>query len=251
MAGNMGELPHIGKGNFPMERSRGMGHFPHMQKKTLDAFVRGLQIVMEAEGIKMKPLSVAAGMGESGVRDLIRNESSPKVANAYALARELGRTVDEIIQIGMTGDLNARPAHAPIAVAGCVGAGARVDLLDAYEKGDGMYHVARPPQLKPHGIVAVEVKGESMMPLYRPGSVLFYTRAAAEGVPVEALNTPCVCEDADGRAWLKVVKVGSQEGTFSLLSLNPDADNMHGVRLKWAAPVLLTLSPDYVERVYV
>ncbi len=158
MAGNMGELPHIGKGNFPMERSWGMGHFPHMQKKTLDAFVRGLQIVMEAEGIKMKPLSVAAGMGESGVRDLIRNESSPKVANAYALARELGRTVDEIIQIGMTGDLNARPAHAPIAVAGCVGAGARVDLLDAYEKGDGMYHVARPPQLKPHGIVAVEVK---------------------------------------------------------------------------------------------
>lgn len=245
----MGELPHYGKGNFPMVAGKLMGHFPHMQKRNLDAFVRGLQIIMEAEGIKMKPLSEAAGMGESGVRDLIRNESSPKVANAYALAKEVGRTVDEIIQVGMSGELHLRPAQAPIAVAGRVGAGARVDLVDAYEKGDGMYHVARPPQLKPNGIVAVEVEGDSMMPLYRPGAVLFYTRASAEGVPVEAINAPCVCEDIDGRAWLKVVKIGRQEGTFSLLSLNPDAENMHGVRLKWAAPVLLALAPEYVEKV--
>ncbi|UFM63654.1 helix-turn-helix domain-containing protein [Paracoccus sp. MA] len=248
MAGIMGEHPHLGKGNFPIAASYHVGYFPHMEKQHLDAFVRGLKIAMDADGWKMKPLSLAAGMGESGVRDLFRNDSSPKVVNAYALASVLGRSIDELVRIGEAGSMDVIPARAVIAVAGQVGAGAKVELVDAYEKGDGIYHVACPPQISPKGIVAVEVVGDSMMPAYQPGSILFYSRDAL-GVPTEAIGKVCVCEDEDGKVWVKQVKVGREDGKFSLLSINPETENMHGVRLKWAAPVRLSLPPEFVQRV--
>lgn len=135
-----------------------------------------------------------------------------------------------------------------IAVAGKVGAGAKVDLVDAYSKGDGLYHVACPPQISPHGIVAVEVEGTSMAPTYEPGAVLFYSRDTM-GVPTEAIGRICVCEDDTGKAWVKQIKIGSEEGTFSLISVNPEADNMHGIRLRWAAPVRLHLPKEFVTKV--
>lgn len=88
-----------------MDRSARVGQFPHMMDYELDPFVRGLQIIMEADGWKMKNLSAAAGMGETAVRDLIRKGSSPKVSTALAMAKVLGRTVDEITNIGATGDI--------------------------------------------------------------------------------------------------------------------------------------------------
>lgn len=244
----MGEFPHINKGNFPVARAFPVGYLPHMARQHQDAFVRGLQILIDAEGWKMKPVSEAAGMSESGVRDLFRNESSPKVKNAFAIAKALNRTVDEVIEIGLTGNVEPSTPKAAVAVAGCVGAGAEVDLMDAYEKGDGLYHVACPPQLSPRGIVAVQVEGDSMAPIFQPGTVLFYSRPSADGVPIEAIGRICVCEDEHGRAWVKSIKIGSQEGTFSLISVNPESENMHGARLKWAAPVKFNLPPDMVER---
>lgn len=47
------------------------------------------------------------------------------------------------------------------------------------------------------------------------------------GVPTEAIGKVCVCEDEDGKAWVKQVKVGREDGTFSLLSINPETENMH------------------------
>lgn len=245
---SMGEFPHYGKGNFPMAQTHALGQFPHMPKKNLDAFVRGLKLIADAEGVKMKPLSEAAGMSETGVKDLIRYGSSPKVSNAFALANELGRTVDEIIHIGMTGDLNVSQKPPTIAIAGQVGAGARVPVFDAYEKGDGP-QVECPPGLSPHSIVAVEVVGDSMEPVYSAGDLLFYTRDTHDGVPDEAIGHRCVCEDEDGMGWVKQVKRGSEPGLFNLVSLNPGADNMHDVRLKWAARVRLHWPAELVRKV--
>lgn len=224
-----------------------------MPKQQLDTFARGLKIVIEAEGWKMKPLSEAAGMGESGVRDLFRYSSAPKVSNAYALAKALSRTVDDIINIGITGDINSGSKVVPIAVAGRVGAGASVPLSDPYEKGDGLFHVAAPSLLTrngpPRGIVAVEVEGDSMAPMYQPGDVLFYTRHTHEGIPDEDLGRPCVVEDTDGMAWVKQVKRGTEPGLYHLISLNPDAETRHNIPIKWAARVMLALPAEMVERV--
>lgn len=154
--------------------------------------------------------------------------------------------IAKILGVGVT-DLiiEDRPA---IAVAGKVGAGAKVYLVDAYSKGDGIYHVACPPQISPHGIVAVEVEGTSMAPTYEPGAVLFYSRDTM-GIPTEAIGRICVCEDNDGHAWVKQIRTGTAEGTFSLISLNPETETRHGVRLKWAAPVRFSLPAEFVKKI--
>lgn len=136
----------------------------------------------------------------------------------------------------------------PVAIAGKVGAGAKVPLIDAFEKGDGLYTVAMPIELSGKGkIVGVEIEGNSMAPIYRDGDVLFYSRDTI-GVPTEAIGAICVCEDENGDGWVKHVKTGSEPGKFHLLSLNPLADNMHDVTLRWAAPVKLVWPEQLVVR---
>lgn len=220
----------------------------HMQKENLDAFVRGLKLIMDTEGRKMKPTSEAAGMGESGIRDLIRYNSAPKVSNAFAIANVLGRTVDEIIHTGMAGQYETNTLHHPtIAVAGRVGAGAMVQLSDSYAKGDGLYQVACPPQIGPSGIVAVEVEGNSMEPAYEAGDILFYSREAM-GVPVEVIGRRCVVEDSEGFVWVKLLRrrEGQPEGLFDLISFHADTPPMYDISVKWAAPIKMHLQKDLI-----
>lgn len=135
-----------------------------------------------------------------------------------------------------------------ITIAGKVGAGARVPVFDAYEKGDGP-QVLCPPGLSPQGVVAVEVEGDSMEPVYSQGDLLFYTRAAHDGVPDEVIGHRCVCEDIEGNGWVKQLRRGDAPGLFHLISLNPGAENQHNIRLKWAARVRLHWPADLARRV--
>lgn len=193
-------------------------------------------------GTNPRAVSIASGMSPTGVRDIIsRKTKNPTYSSLVRIANTLG--VDVLELVGRT-----RPASVAVSVAGHVGAGAIVELADAHAKGDGLYHISCPPQVSPHGIVGVEVRGDSMAPIYQPGDVLLYTRDAL-GVPSEAIGKICICEDEDGRAWVKVVRTGSQEGTFSLISVNPESAHMHGIRLKWAAPVRLHLPAEFVTKV--
>lgn len=213
-----------------------------------DPFIAGLRRYFETH-LNAKPATVSAeaGLNKSAIRKMLIGEvGSPRHENAVRIANVLGLTVERIIDHDFD---DAGPSdRRMISVVGRVGAGALVDMEDPFPKGDGYYQVICPPQLPPHGIVAVEVVGDSMEPVYQQGSVLFYSRAAI-GVPTEALGRICVCEDDAGAVWVKVVKVGIEEGTFSLLSTNPTSAPRHGIRLAWAAPVRFSLPPEFVERV--
>jgi len=153
--------------------------------------------------------------------------------------------ISKILKVPVTDlILDERPT---VAIAGKVGAGARVPVIDAYEKGDGP-QVECPRDLSPHGVVAVEVDGDSMEPIYSAGDLLFYTRVTHEGVPDEVVGHRCVCEDIDGMGWVKQVKRGDAPGLFHLISLNPGASTMWNVRLKWAAKVRLHWPADMARR---
>lgn len=135
-----------------------------------------------------------------------------------------------------------------IALAGKVGAGAKIPLVDAYTKGDGP-QVECPEGISPHGIVAVEVSGDSMEPMYSDGDVLFYTRHTHENVPSEAVGRRSVCEDADSNVWVKQVKRGDEPDRFHLISLNPGAQTMWNVALVWASPIRLHWPQELVRKV--
>ncbi|MCA2012419.1 phage repressor protein [Cereibacter sphaeroides] len=208
-----------------------------------DPFVRGLRRYFEVTPTaKPATVSAEAGLNKSAIRKILDGQvSSPRHASVVAIARALNLTPEDIIA-------QRFERHEPtVSVAGRVGAGAVVHLVDDHAKGDGIYMIECPPQLRPNGIVAVEVEGDSMAPIYQPGDVLIYTREAM-GVPSEAINRICVCEDDTGHAWVKQVRTGTKPGHFHLISANPTGENLFDVALKWAAPVRLHLPLEFVRR---
>lgn len=193
--------------------------------------------VRQSQGLSIELLAEKAGISRSYLNEL---ELGAKTINAVRLTQ-----VAEALNVDVE-DLIARTPH-PVAVPGRAGAGAEVQLVDDYAKGDGLFHVECPPQLSPRGIVAVEVEGNSMEPAYAEGDLLFYSRDAM-GVPTEAIGRMCIAADEAGRVWVKQVKAGTEAGLFNLLSINPTGANMHDVRLKWAAPVKLHLPKEFVKK---
>ena len=122
-----------------------------------------------------------------------------------------------------------------VPVVGKVGAGVVVESIDDYPLGQGLRQVRCPTGLDPQQTVAVEVEGDSMLPI-EEGWLLFYTRNY-DGVPVECLGKLCVVQLADeGARFVKRVKLGRLPGAFNLYSTN--AREMEDVALLWAAPVL-------------
>lgn len=211
-----------------------------------DPFVRGLLDIF-SKNPNLKPASVSkqAGLSDSAIRKMFEKPAaSPKLSSAISIAGILGMSVEEVIAAASPPPPTLKST---IAIAGKVGAGAKVPVFDAYSKGDGP-QVEAPPGLPTSGIVAVEVAGDSMEPVYSAGDLLFYTRHTHDGVPDDVVGHRCVVEDTNGMGWVKQVKLGSQPGLFNLISLNPGADNMHDVTLKWAAKVRLHWPAEFAKR---
>lgn len=203
-------------------------------------------------GLTDNALSLRAGLSRDGIRNWRRRTEGGEEAGATVTALAGVASALGVSETWLIHGIGEGPDRPSIAVAGQVGAGAAVPLVDAYAKGDGLFRVAAPAQLlrhgPPRGIVAVEVEGDSMVPMYQPGDVLFYTRATHEGIPEEDIGRPCIVEDAEGNAWVKQVKRGDEPGLFHLISLNPTSETRHNQRIKWAARVRLALPAEMVER---
>lgn len=133
-----------------------------------------------------------------------------------------------------------------ISVAGRVGAGDFVNLSDDYEKGGGIYHIARPQWVPASGVAAAEIVGSSAEPWALEGDIIFWRREAIAVFP-EDLGRAVVAELTDGRVMLKRLASSQIPGKWSLLSLNPTHPNLMDVGVKWAARVLPVLPRDDVR----
>lgn len=122
-----------------------------------------------------------------------------------------------------------------VPVVGKVGGGAKVDSIDDYPLGQGPRSARCPVGLDPQNTVAVEVVGDSMLPIDE-GWLLFYTRNY-DGVPSECLGKLCVVQLAgSGERYVKRLKLGRTKSLFNLYSTN--AREIEDLALDWAAPVL-------------
>lgn len=209
---------------------------------TESPFIAGLRMYFDTHP-HIKPATISARVGDkSTIRKLLDGTvSTPTLATAVKISEALGTTVEAIIAGGVD-----KPS---IPIAGRVGAGAQVPLFDHTESG-GLFQVAEPPQLRnsPKPIGAVQVEGTSMLPIYQPDDVLFFSRTTHEGIPDEDVGRICIVEDVAGNAWVKQVTRGTAPGLFHLLSLNPQAENRHDQTIQWAARVLLAVPAEMVEQ---
>ena len=177
-----------------------------------------LQRAMEARGIRAKPLSIAAGLGPTAVRDILRPGSTDvKLGTLRKLADVLDWPVNNFMGRGV------------IRIEGKIGAGGQV-LFDEFDEKPA---VPRPPGAAGK-LMALEVQGDSMMPVYRNGDVVYVERDH-DGVLPEYLGEECAIHTADGGTWLKVLSPGSRPGRYTLRSFN--AADMEDVEVIWAAPV--------------
>lgn len=222
-----------------MRNRQEWGKLPHMQQSFRDAFLAAIK----STGKSMRQVAKDAGVSYEQLKNLAQGKSkSTNVDDAVRIAASFGTNLEGFLEG------NTSPVDRPtIAIAGKVGAGAQVPVFDAYPKGGGP-QVECPPGLSPTGIVAVEVEGDSMEPVYSDGDLLFYSRNGHDSVPSDIVGHRCVCEDEDGMGWVKQVKAGDEPGLFHLISLNPGANNMWNVRLKWAARVQLHWPADLAKK---
>lgn len=183
------------------------------------------------KALKVNDEKLAEVLGvERSVANKIVNGKVPfNAKKAAAVAELLGETTQEILsRAGIVEDLGS-----DIPVVGYVGGGAQVYPYDDYAHGDGMDFVERPEYV--HGrAVAVEVRGDSMLPTAEDGWKLIYTgdQTINEG---DVLNKLCVVKLIDGRMLVKKLLRGSQPQRYHLHSSN--APLIEDVEIEWAARV--------------
>lgn len=192
----------------------------------------------QAKGWTIEELAGRVGLDAGTISRIETGKRWVTEETLSKLAAELGISPRDLIAA----------QHHPVAVVGKVGAGTRVELVDAYAVGAGMYHVEAPPDVDPSDVVAVEVAGDSMMPLIQPGAVLFFARRF-EVVDPSDVNRVVILETDDGLALVKQIRPGREPGTFDLYSANAGTDPIYGQRVKWAARLRRIVPPEDVRRI--
>lgn len=166
-----------------------------------------------------KRLSKAAGLGETAVRDIMKN---PDVR------------VGTLIKLADALDIPASSLFgSQVPVLGKVGAGGTV----LFDENPDPEMVDRPPGATGK-LMALQVTGDSMIPVYRDGDVVYINRDH-DGILPDYIGEECVVHTVEGGTFLKQLAPGSQFNRFTLRSFN--AGDMENVELVWAAPVLFVM----------
>jgi transcriptional regulator with XRE-family HTH domain len=184
------------------------------------AIRQALRREMARKGIRPKRLSKIAGLGETGVRDILETVNDPRVGTLIKLADAL-----EIPASSLFGT--------QVPVLGKIGAGGSI----LFEETDEPEMVDRPPGAAGR-LMALRVTGDSMIPVYRDGDIIYVNRDH-EGVLPDYIGEECAVHTLEGGTFLKVLALGSQPDRYTLRSFN--AADMENVELLWATPVLFVM----------
>lgn len=180
-----------------------------------------IERAMAQKGFSRRKLSLRAGLSPTAVRDVLDRTDNPGIGTLHKIAEALEMPADAF----NVGD---------VPLEGEIGAGGVI----AYFKEDHeTEYVPRPP-LAIGRIMALRVSGDSMLPKYEAGDVVFIRRDH-DGVLPEYLGRYCAVHLTDGGTYLKRLASGSKEGRYTLQSLN--AADMPDVEVVWASPVIYVM----------
>lgn len=196
----------------------------HMQQRDdkVEEVREALRRVMERKGMKPKPLAKRAGLGDTSVRDLLDNPGRDiKIGTLQKIAGALEVNVEDLL--GGNG----------VPLTGRVGAGGSI-VFEALT-GETM---PRPPGGGGE-LEALEVMGDSMLPRYSSGDIVYISRVH-DGLAVESIGDYCAVRLTSGESYIKLLARGSKPGLWTLRSLN--AADIEDVELEWATPILFVLS---------
>jgi phage repressor protein C with HTH and peptisase S24 domain len=135
-----------------------------------DLWKKRLKKALDDKGLSMKAASLAAGKGETFVRDLLERDRAPSIDNFLALAEIVGRPASHLL-----GEVAAEPEGLRrVEVAAPVQAGA---WSESWEwEYDDRYSVMVPdyPEYRQFRFFGAEARGTSMNRRYQEGTVLVF-----------------------------------------------------------------------------
>lgn len=139
-----------------------------------------------------------------------------------------------------------RVSGAEIPVMGYLGAGAEVEPDYEQVPPDGLDQVHIPFPV-PDDMIAFTVSGISMMPVFKPGTVIVVYREQKK--PIEAFyGLEAAVRTADGRRFIKTITRGSRPNTVTLTSWNDPAP-IEDQRLEWIGEIFAVLPPAALRKV--
>lgn len=177
---------------------------------------------MERQALSRRALSARAGIGMTAVRDLLERTANPGISTLNKVAGALSLPIEALL------------GRDSVPLVGKIGAGGLV----SYASDDDSYEmVARPPNAV-GDILALEVLGDSMLPKYEAGDVIYINQEHPD--PAERhVGEYCAIRLADGGTYLKMLAKGAAPDRYTLRSLN--AADLENVEVEWATPVLFIM----------
>jgi transcriptional regulator with XRE-family HTH domain len=195
-----------------------------------DILIARLKQEIAKQGFNYKSLSLAAGLGETTVRDIItgrarnsRRDTLQKIAQvlgrplSYFFAEDMAATVP---LMHMTSQRRGAGAHG---VAEHCSPSSNCDAVEA------------PPELGYRDMMALQARGDSMLPFIPDGTVVYYSRNPRDEYD-HFVNKLCVAQVKDGAILLRILKRGSFYGRYTLAAY--DGTEMQNAELEWCARVL-------------
>jgi phage repressor protein C with HTH and peptisase S24 domain len=172
--------------------------------------------------------AAAHGLTESGYRHKENKTREISVSDAKLYARLLSKKLPWITWNYIIGGEAPKTAD-QAKVIGYVGAGEQIFAFDDEHAWDP---VPAPPGAKEFN--AAVVKGDSMLPVFRDGDLLYFS--SEEVVISEIVGRDCLVQVVDGPRLIKKLVKGSKRGFYRLHSY-ASGKLSDEVKLEWAAPV--------------
>ena len=202
-----------------------------------DELVENLRQRMTEGGFSMKSLSLAAGLNETYIRDVLAGKSRPNVAKLAQVAKALGTTVSDLMGEADHSQVRSVP------LMGYVGAGAEVEPDFEQIPPEGLDNVHVPFPL-PEEMIAFQVKGDSMMPQFRDGTVIIVYRDQRRALE-SFYGEEAIVRTQDGRRFIKTILRGSKGVTLSSWNAMP----IENVQLAWVGEIFTVFPPSAIRRV--
>ncbi len=195
-----------------------------------------LRAIMRATGWKQMKLAEHFAVSQSTVNRWLAG-SEPEGHRRDMINDTYDRVVEHAAAAG---------GGAEIPVMGRLGAGAEVEPEYEQVPPEGIDQVTIPFPL-PDDMIAFTVSGVSMMPVFKPGTVIVVYREQKK--PIEAFyGIEAAVRTAEGRRFIKTITRGSRPGTVNLTSWNDPAP-IEDQRLEWIGEIFAVLPPAALRRI--
>lgn len=181
------------------------------------------QVIKETPGLSMKALAMSANLDPSTVQKWLKEGKSPTLETFLAVCSAAGVSPGFILE-------GTEPTAVAVKVAGVAYAGEGFTPCEE-TRGDTVEFSVRD-----NDTIAIEVRGDSMTPVYRPGDVLICHRSSGRSAD-NLTGLDCAVRTKDGDHYIKILRRGSRPGLFTLRSFNPSHDDIEDVQLEWVAPI--------------